>query len=175
MAIHDWDGATGHPVQSIHDWDGTTAHPTQRIYDWDGAVDHPIWNHEEPGPGPGPSEQTETLEVSGLQDNVWHSKAIQAGDYSTVTVLNFVPAQSYGSASTYLAVYRNGWPECVMRDMTRTYTGTGFSDTMNRYPQDVYQGLQPGDTIELWIKTSYDPNVSGQGTSTATATIKLSK
>ena len=160
---------------AVYDFDGSSSREIAAVYDFDGSSSHLIWDSGSMPPGPSPSEDTKTIEVSGLQNNTWHKKSIQVGNYRTVTVLNFVPAQSYGSASTYLAVYRNGWPECVMRDMTRTYTGAGFSDTMNQSPQDVYQGLQPGDTIELSIKASYDPNVSGQGTSTATAKIKLSK
>ena len=171
MPMGYWDGTAGHDMKNVGYWDGTAGHDMKNVSYWDGTTGHPIWRRG----GEAPSQKTETMEVSGPQDNTWHYKTLLVGDYSTISVENFTPAQSYGSASTYLAVYRNGWLHYTLRDVTRTYNGTSFSDTANRAPQDVYSGLQPGDEIKLAFQASFDPNVSGQGTSTARAIIKLSK
>lgn len=164
MPVGDWDGASGHDIKYVGDWDGTAGHIIKSIGDYDGMVGHPIWNRE----------KTQDMNVSGLQDGQWHTYSVYAEVYTEVSVLSFSPAQSYGSATTRLEIFRGGYLVSTLRNLTRRYTGSYFQDTNNSPPQDRFVGLQRGDEIRLSFYATYDPNVSGQGTSRASATIKLS-
>ncbi len=164
MPIHDYDVRGDYPTATIHDWDGTANHPIQHIYDWDGTAGHDIWSA-------GPDVATETLEVSGPQDNNWRYREYTVRGFTSAHLDSYTPAQSYGRASTCLEIYRGGNLIHTFVDLTRTYTGSGFGDTWWDPYSDACAGLQDGDVVRLGMQASFDPNVSGQNTSTARAVI----
>lgn len=90
--------------------------------------------------------------------------------YTSVTLSNFSPGQSYGWTVTEIFVMRGGSTIATLRNVKRAYSGSNYVDTNQATPVDSYTSLQDGDVIRLRISASYDPNVSAAHDSTASVT-----
>lgn len=124
------------------------------IYKAEEVVSRSVTTTQQPTPGYGASNNDYTI-PSG---------------YSTITISNFTAGTSYGWCSTEIFVLRSGSVIATLRDVLREWNGTSNNYIDRSNPVNAFTSLQDGDVIRLRVSASYNPAISGQATSTASAT-----
>ena len=166
MPIYDNDGTSSREIGKLYDNNGSTNSQIKEVYDHNGTTSSLIYKDLEP--------IQKTLSVTGIQDGAWHDSTwyyIPSG-YVTVRVDSFTAGTSYGTCVTKVRIIRNGVEVAFLRHTSRSYTGTGFTYQEVITPQNTYP-VVAGDHISIVINANYDPNVSGQHSSTSSVTFTV--
>ena len=166
MPIYDSDTTTTNSISLIYDDNNSTKTQIAQIYDDDdNSVKRLIF-------GSGISEVSGSgtpFFVSGLQGTNTYIRSasfMYPRGYKTITINKIEPGTAYGSCITAIYHY-DGTNFVQLRNIKRDYTGSSFTWQEQVTQQNTFTRDSGLNEICLYIDALYNPNVSGQHTSTA--------